>query len=150
MFQVKKLSDSAKTPEKAYDGDAGWDLFNDEEKEIWIQPGERTILKTGCSFSIPDGYYGRIADRSSCAWKQGVHVMAGVVDSKYRGEVKIILINLGPTEKKISPGDKIAQLIITKIGNMELKVVDSLIPGLCKKHTKIRQRGSDGFGSSNH
>jgi len=138
-MQVKRLTEKAKLPTKAYSGDAGWDLYSDFEGLIQINPGERQIISTGCSFAIPEGYYGRIADRSSVAWKNGCHVLAGVIDSKFRGEVKIVLVNLSNETFIINPGDKIAQLVIVPIYTGELVEVDTL---------DDTERGEGGFGSS--
>ena len=141
MLRVKRLSDNAKLPSKAHPGDAGWDLFTNITQEIVIEPGSRRLISTGCSFAIPDGYYGRIADRSGNACKMGVHVLAGVIDSQYRGEVKICLTNLDKENSlRIKYGDKIAQMIITKIhegGMIEVEDLDAT------------ERGADGFGSTN-
>lgn len=140
MFKVKRLSDNAKLPAKAHLGDAGWDLFTNIHQEIVIQPGGRYVVSTGCSFAIPDGYYGRIADRSGNACKMGVHILAGVIDSSYRGEVKICVINLDRENSlRIKHGDKIAQMIITKIYIHDIVEVEYLDETV---------RGSDGFGST--
>ena len=104
-----------------------------------MYPGKKVLIPTGCSFSIPEGYYGRIADRSSVAWKNSCHVLAGVVDSQYSGEVKNVLINLGDKVFTINPGDKISQLIITQIYIGNLLEVEEL---------NKTERGEGGFGSS--
>jgi dUTP pyrophosphatase len=136
---VKRLTPTAKLPTKAYSGDAGWDLYADVTEAITIPPQSRKLIPTGCSFSIPYGYYGRIADRSSVAWKSGGHVLAGVVDSSYRGEVKIVLMNLSDTDIVISPGDKISQMVVTQIYTGNLTEVEEL---------ENTVRGEGGFGSS--
>ena len=134
---VERITSTAILPSKAYIGDAGWDLYCDSE--VSISPGKRELISTGIKVAIPKGYYGRIADRSSIAWKKGCHVLAGVIDSAYRGEVKILLINLTDKEVSISLGEKIAQLILTKISEEDLIEVDDL---------DLTQRGEGGFGSS--
>lgn len=139
-IQVERVSDSAKIPTKAHPGDAGWDLYANNEEDIHIDFGHRQLIPIGFKFAIPEGYYGRVADRSGNAWKCGVHVFAGVIDSRYRGEVKVILANLGCDEGFIvKPGDKIAQLVITKIHTRALTEVEEL---------GTTERGEKGFGSS--
>lgn len=134
---VKRLNNTAKLPTKAHPGDAGWDLYSNADKTI--KPQGRSLIPIGCSFAIPEGYYGRIADRSGNAWKAGIHVMGGVIDSKYRGEVKVVLINHGFEDFHIETGDKIAQMVITKIHEEEMVEVDNL------DDTK---RNKGGFGST--
>lgn len=138
MFQVKRTSNNAKLPTKAHPGDAGWDLYTNIT-DIIVEPGSRALVSTGCSFAIPHGYYGRIADRSGNACKLGIHVLAGVIDSQYRGEVKVCLINLSEQPLRIKYGDKIAQMILTKIHEGEMQEVDEL---------DSTKRGADGFGST--
>ena len=137
---TKRLTSTATVPTKAHPGDAGWDLYSDNEDPIHIEFGKRSLISTGCSFAIPEGYYGRIADRSGNAWKCGVHVLGGVIDCRYRGEVKVILANLGCDEGYIiKRGDRIGQMIVTKIHEGEMVEVDDL---------DQTQRSDGGFGSS--
>ena len=141
-MKVARLTETANLPTKAYSGDAGFDLYVDLLKEnnfINIEAGKRALVSTGCAFAIPEGYYGRIADRSSVAWKSGCHVLAGVVDSAYRGEVKVVLMNLSEKAVKIEHGMKIAQLVVTQIYTGELTEVKDL---------DETERGEGGFGSS--
>jgi len=140
-MKVTRLTETAVLPTKAYSGDAGFDLYVDSENErfITIEPGKRALISTGCAFAIPEGYYGRIADRSSVAWKSGCHVLAGVVDSAYRGEVKVVLVNLSDENVEIEHKQKIAQLVVTKIYTGELEEVEDL---------NDTERGEGGFGSS--
>lgn len=140
-LRVKRLTETSIRPTKAYKGDAGWDLYADCKEDITLEVGKRILISTGCAFAIPEGFYGRIADRSSVAWKSGCHVLAGVIDNSYRGEVKIVLLNLGTESFIIKHGDKIAQLVITKISDEELIEVENL---------NDTQRGEEGFGSSNN
>ena len=137
MIQVKRLRDDALVPTKAYRGDAGWDLYAVEDGEI--EPGERRLIGTGIAIAIPEGFYGRIADRSSMAYKFGMHVLAGIIDCSYRGEVKVLLVNLSTQTFSFKKGDRIAQLIITPINTDSLVEVDTL---------DETQRGLGGFGSS--
>lgn len=107
---IKKLNPSAVIPVQANNSDAGYDLFSIENAVL--KPLERKLLKTGIAIEIPHGFYGRIAPRSGLAFKHGIDVLAGVVDSGYRGEIGVILINFGVAEVSFMPGDRIAQLII--------------------------------------
>lgn len=139
MIKFNKISSNAKSPNRANPTDAGADLHS-IEKHI-IQPLERKLISTGIAMEIPEGYYGRIAPRSGLAAKNGIDVLAGVVDSSYRGEVKVILFN---TDKSntffVEPGDRIAQIIIEKHYNFEfIEVVEELANS---------NRGQNGFGST--
>jgi len=140
MMKIKLLSEKSKIPFRAHATDAGMDLFSIDD--CVISPGERRPVSTGISLEIPEGYYGRIAPRSGLAAKNGIDVLAGVVDSSYRGDIKVILLNTdqsGLGDFEIKSGDKIAQLIIEKHYNFELEVVDNLQETI---------RGSGGFGST--
>jgi len=136
LLFCKRLTEDAKLPTKAYSGDAGWDLYT--VQDVTILGGCDVLIGTGCSFEIPEGYYGRIADRSSLAMK-GLHVLAGVVDSSYRGEVKVLLHNLRGTDFSFKKGEKIAQMIIEKINTGDLVEVSEL---------DKTERNEGGFGSS--
>ena len=159
ILEIKLLNSESKTPVKVRETDAGFDLFAAEDVELL--PNERRVIGTGIAMHIPEGYYGRIADRSSIA-ARGIIVSGGVVDSEYRGEVKIILTNIKGfvrefeeyefkgenliKEEKIvdgahtiKKGNKIAQIIIEKIGLPKVVVV---------KELSKSNRGSKGFGSS--
>lgn len=123
---------------RANQTDAGMDLTSSEEK--MIPPLCRAIISTGVSLEIPQGYYGRIAPRSGLAHKYGINVLAGVVDSSYRGEIRVILHNTDKDESfHIRQGDKIAQIIIEKHYNFEFVEVEEL---------SSTDRGSGGFGST--
>lgn len=127
-IEFVKLSKHAMTPERQNKGDAGYDLYAVERMKI--KPMCRQLVNTGLSIQIPEGYYGRIAPRSGLAYKSGIDVMAGVIDSNYRGEIKVLLMNLNFNINQalnpidylvgsvldfcIKPGDRIAQLIIEK------------------------------------
>lgn len=118
--------------------DAGMDLLASEDKVI--PPLSRAVVSTGISMEIPEGYYGKIAPRSGLALKYGIDVLAGVVDSPYRGEIRVILFNTDKEETfNIRQGDKIAQIIIEKHYNFDFVEVDEL------SHT---ERGAGGFGST--
>lgn len=138
MLQIKLLHPDAKVPTRANATDAGLDLYA-LSGGIAV-PGDRLRVSTGISMSIPKGYYGRISPRSGLAWRNGIDVMAGTVDSSYRGEIQVVLINLETTEVfQVNPGDRIAQLVIQKVELWNPVVVDEL---------DETERGENGFGSS--
>ena len=137
MIQVKLLSPEAKLPTKTNPTDAGFDLYSTIDADIL--PGQRKLLPTGVSMAIPSGYYGRIADRSGNAFSLGLHVLAGVIDTGYSGELKVLLVNLSDVPVEIKRGHRIAQIIITAISNLPLEQVDQL---------DTTDRGASGFGSS--
>ena len=140
MIQVKLLTETATLPTKAHLCDAGWDLYADyTDTNLEILPGERKLVSTGISMQIPLGYYGRIADRSGNAYRSGVHVLAGVIDHGYCGEIKVLLINLSKETFVVNSKDRVAQLVIEAINMSSLLVVDEL---------DETERGANGFGSS--
>jgi dUTP pyrophosphatase len=110
-----------------------------DKYKLKLYPGERVLVHTGVAVAIPSGNYGRIAPRSGLAMKFGIAEMAGVIDSDYRGEVGVILINHGATTLEINHGDRIAQLIIEKYTPVMVKVKKKLSPS---------SRGGAGFGST--
>ena len=134
---IKKLTKSATVPTKNNTSDAGWDLYAVEDAVI--NSGDRTTIATGVAMAIPEGYVGLIWHRSGLAVKSGVDVFAGVIDSGYRGEIKVCLYNSSKEELKITTGDRIAQILFQEIPSFSLTIVDSL---------DITERGGDGFGSS--
>ena len=135
MLLIKRLTETSTTPTKANSSDAGFDLYSDED--VIIKSGESVLVSTGVAMAIPEDHAGLIWDRSSMGVK-GIHRFAGVVDSGYRGEVKVCLFNTGE-DYKIVRGDRIAQILIQPVPNIELREVEDL------NHT---ERGSEGFGSS--
>lgn len=137
MIQVKLLTENSKLPSRNTPTDAGLDLYSSET--LLIRGREWKAVSAGISISVPDGYYARIAPRSGLAYKYGIDVFAGVVDSGYRGEIKAILYNAGEKDYLINIGDKIAQLIIEKCYNWEPELVENL---------NDSERGENGFGSS--
>ncbi len=134
--KIKKLHPNAQTPQWN-NKSAGCDLFSIES--YVLKPGERRLFKTGISMAIPEGLYGRVAPRSGLALKEGIDVMAGVIDEDYRGEIGVILINLGQNDKSVSAGDKIAQLIFEKYHRVDFSISDSL---------DETTRGAAGYGST--
>lgn len=156
IIDIKLLNPDAVIPTRANLSDAGYDLYAIEPAVIL--PFQRKLIQTGISVAIPQGFYGRIAPRSGLAFKKGIDVMAGVIDSTYRGEIGVILINLDfeeylgsiinkspviasdpPGAFRINKGDKIAQIIIESCYSVEWKTAESL---------QQTQRGTGGFGSS--
>lgn len=137
---IVELSKDAILPQRADPGAAGYDLFSLED--LILAPMERKCVSTGVKMVIPEEYYGRVAPRSGLAYNYGIDVLAGVIDSSYRGEIKVILINFGDKDFKITPGDKIAQLIFEKI------ITPNLFNGDVTNYKS--ERGSDGFGSSGY
>ena len=127
----------AKAPRRGTPGSAGLDLAACEGG--CIKPGARAIVKTGVSMAIPYSWYGRVAPRSSLAVKFSIDVGAGVIDSDYRGDIGVVLINNGTTDFHYSPGDRIAQLIVERCSTLEVKQVDSL---------PDTDRGAGGYGST--
>lgn len=119
--------------------DAGIDIRSNENRII--NNGESEVISTQIYLRIPDGYYGQIQDRSGLAVKYGVTTMAGVIDSEYRGEVKVVLLNTGDSTIHIAKGDRIAQLVIHKLPDIDLEYVDSF-------ENDDSKRGVNGFGST--
>ena len=136
-LKFQKLHQLAVLPSRGSAEACGLDLHCIEE--ITIKSGARETIRTGLAIAIPSGYYGRVAPRSGLALKFGLDVLAGVIDSDYRGEIICILINLGEQDFKVSIGDRVAQLIIEKI--------EILKPEWDEKLTHT-ERNSLGFGSS--
>ena len=136
--QVKVLDMDAHIPTKAHADDAGWDLYANEN--VVIYPGDRMVIKTGIALAIPSGYYGRIAPRSGLAVKNGIDVLAGVVDAGYRNEIGVVLINHHFDKQfPIAKGDRIAQIIFERVDPFGLELVPEL---------NSAERGMGGFGSS--
>ena len=125
MININLLSPNANIPSRGSDESAGLDICTIES--VTITAGQRALLKTGIAMSMPRGYVGLIWPRSKLAAKMGVDVLAGVVDSDYRGEIMVSLLNTGQDAVELRSGDKVAQMIIQKhFSDMEIKVVDDL------------------------
>ena len=136
MLNVQRVHPKSKLPTRGSLEAAGYDLYSVVSKTV--QPGERAMVSLGIIIQVPQGTYGRIAPRSGLAVKQGIDVLAGVVDRDYRGDVNVVLINHGHEEFHISVGDRIAQLVLEKIECPE--AVEA-----CLDETR---RGQGGFGST--
>jgi len=133
-----KLDLDAKVPKQAKPNDAGYDLFAISSHDL--KPGQRVVVKTGLAMAIPPGFYGRIAPRSGLAVKNGIDVLAGVVDAGYRDEVGVVLINLSDDPNAIfpiRPGMRVAQIIIEKRYDAHWTEVEEL---------PSTERGLGGYG----
>ena len=139
---IKKLHKNIILPEYKTDGSSGMDLMANVEQTVKILPGEKKIISTGIMVAIPEQYEIQIRPRSGLAAKIGISVLntPGTIDSDYRGEIKVILINLGKDIFQINKNDRIAQMIVCPIIKVELKEVESLPETV---------RGEGGFGSTN-
>ena len=125
MININLLHEDAKLPSRGSDESAGLDLHTIES--VIIPPKHRALLSTGVAMSMPKGYVGLIWPRSKLAAKMGIDVLAGVVDSDYRGEIMISLLNTGFNSVEIKSGDKVAQMIIQKhYSDMQINIVDDL------------------------
>jgi len=141
-LSVKKTRDNAVVPTRAYAGDAGMDLSSCERIEL--APGERALVPTGLAVAIPEGFAGFVQPRSGLAAKHGISIVntPGLVDSGYRGELLINLVNTDTHDAfVVEEGMRIAQLVILPIPELELVEVDELPES---------ERGVRGFGSSKH
>jgi dUTP pyrophosphatase len=136
----RKLRDDAVVPARAYDGDAGLDLTACER--VVLAPGERALVGTGLAVAIPEGYAGFVQPRSGLAARHGITIVntPGLVDSGYRGELRIILLNTDARETfVVEPGMRIAQLTVVPVASVEPVEVEELPES---------ERGVRGFGSS--
>ena len=136
-IKIKKSHLDAIIPKHAKYGDAGMDLCSVEDCSL--NPLDKVLIKTGLHFEIPENYFGSIRDRSGLAVKYGIHILAGVVDSGYRGEIIVALVNLGKEKYEIKKGDRIAQIIIQPYAHCDVKEVEELSES---------ERGYGGFGST--
>ncbi len=138
---IKKLQKNIILPEYKTDGSSGMDLMANIEQTAKIFPGEKKIISTGVMVAIPKQYEIQIRPRSGLAAKNGISVLntPGTIDSDYRGEIKVILINLGKDMFEIKKNDRIAQMIVCPIIKVELEEVESLPETV---------RGEGGFGST--
>lgn len=141
--KVKKLSDKAIIPTFGSNGSAGGDLYAVIDEQVQIAPGQTVLIGTGLCFEIPDGYVGLVYARSGLATKSGLAPAnkVGVIDSDYRGEVKVALYNHSSEVRFISSGERIAQMVIAPYLKVEYEEVDDL---------SDTARGSGGFGSTGH
>lgn len=136
-IKFKKLNPNAVVPKNNYKGDAGVDLFTIEPFEL--EPGERKSVPIGLSIEIPDGYVGLIWDKSGLSHKYGIKTFGGVIDSGYRGEMHVGIMNLSDRFFSFEKGHKVAQLLIQQVEKIEFEEVEKLSES---------DRGENGFGSS--
>ena len=137
---IRRLDEGLPLPERAHPGDAGFDLRS--AIDLTLGPGERAMIPTGVAVAIPEGFAGLVQPRSGLAARHGLGLVnaPGLIDSGYRGEIKVIAINLDPSEPfKVARGDKIAQLVFYPVPETTLREVREL-PG--------SDRGEGGFGST--
>lgn len=140
-LKVKKLTETAKLPTYGSERAIGLDLYLDTQNndDRILMPGHRKLFHTGLSMEIPEGYYGRVAPRSGLALKFGIDVLAGVVDSDYRGEIMVIIQNNDQNGVEFLPGEKIAQLILERADRANVVEVQELTD---------TNRGEAGLGST--
>lgn len=137
---IKRLDPGLPLPAYAHEGDAGLDLYSVED--VTIEPGRRALVPTGIALAIPDGYAGFVQPRSGLAIRQGLSFVntPGLIDAHYRGEVKVVAVNLDPVEPIVlRRGDKVAQLVIQRVERAEVVEADEL---------DATMRGEGGFGST--
>jgi dUTP pyrophosphatase len=140
QLPIRRLSDAATIPTRAHDGDAGLDLYASEAATLG--PGERAMVPTGIAVEIPEGHAGMVLPRSGLAARHGIALVnaPGLIDSGYRGELRVLLLNTDRAEPfEISPGDRIAQLLVTPFAAAEPAEAPDLA---------LSARGEGGFGSS--
>ena len=135
-LKVKKIHDSAKLPSYGHKGDAGLDLYS--SIKCVLTRGDVKAIATGIQVEIPSGYVGLVWDKSGISLN-GVHRLAGVIDAGYRGEIKVVMANLGDSDFSVEMGMKIAQLLIQPIVEVNVVNADDL---------EETSRGENGFGST--
>ena len=139
-LRFARLADAAVLPTRAHEGDAGLDLYALEAAHLG--PGERWSVRTGVAVEIPEGHAGLVLPRSGLASKHGIALVnsPGLIDSGYRGELTVLLLNTDPAEVyKVAPGDRIAQLVVVAVASAEPVEAEGLAESA---------RGDGGFGSS--
>jgi dUTP pyrophosphatase len=140
QLEIRRLRPDAVVPSRAYVGDAGLDLAACERVEL--APGRRAVVGTGVAVAIPEGHAGFVQPRSGLAARHGITIVnsPGLIDSGYRGEVRVVLLNTDAEETfVVEPGMRIAQLVVLRVPELELAEVDELTES---------ERGVRGFGSS--
>jgi len=131
-IQIKRLrkNGAIQMPRYMTEGSSGMDLFACLEADVTLEPGERRLVPTGISVAIPEGFEGQIRPRSGLAVQKGIGIVngPGTIDADYRGEIGILLINLGKEAFEIRHGDRIAQMVISPVVRAVLEEVDDLSP----------------------
>jgi len=135
-LRVKRIHPDAKLPVYGHPGDAGLDLFSVVDREL--RPGDVFAVPTGIQVAVPAGHVGLVWDKSGISL-QGVHRLAGVVDSGYRGEVQVVMINLSATPFAVKKGMKIAQMLVQPVAGLNVVEAENL---------DDTARGQGGFGST--
>ncbi len=140
-INIKRLTDSAKLPDRGSAFAAGYDLFADVTEDVTIEPHETKMIGTGLAMEIPEGYFGGIFARSGLSAKEGLRPAncVGVVDADYRGEIKVALHNDGEVQRVVTPAEKIAQLVVVPFLPVSFNEVSELSDTV---------RGACGFGST--
>ncbi len=141
QISINKVSTKAVIPNRATEGSAGFDLHACIDTPVSITPGIRVLISTGIAIEIPNNYCGMVCSRSGLASKHGIFVLnaPGIIDSDYRGEIKVILCNFGKETVVIENGQRIAQLVIVPVATPELRLTTQV---------SETDRGTGGFGST--
>ena len=136
--KIKKTKDNAIIPHYAHGGDAGLDLYSAED--YILKPGDRVLVSTGIKVAVPKGYEAQVRPKSGLALNHGLTVLntPGTIDCGYRGEIGVIVINLGKEEVKIEEGKKVAQMVFSKVEEAEF----------VEEELDDTKRGAGGFGST--
>jgi len=139
LFHPLTAKTRGRVPEKATEKAAGWDIRACLPEPCCLKPGKRRLIPTGFSLSIPNGHEGQLRPRSGWALRSGITLLnsPGTIDADYRGEIKVLLVNLGEEEVWIKDGDRIAQLIVSRVIPVTFDVSDKI---------QVTSRGSGGFG----
>ena len=141
ILKIKKINANAIIPQFMTEHSAGMDIYACLDGTVIIKPMERILISTGIAVSIPKGYELQIRPRSGLAIKHGITLLntPGTIDADYRGEIKIILINLSDKDFRINHGERIAQMVLNKVERINFEIVETL---------DETDRGSGGFGST--
>jgi dUTP pyrophosphatase len=143
VVSITRIGTDRGIPLPAYQSElaAGMDLHASIDGPLSIAPNARVLVPTGIAIALPPGFEAQVRPRSGLAWSRGITILnaPGTIDADYRGEIKVLLVNLGQAEVNIAPGERIAQLVVARHARAELMIVDAL------DETK---RGSGGYGST--
>lgn len=143
LLKIKKLEGTEDIPAPKYmtEGSVGMDLYASLQDPVTLEKGERKLIPTGICLEIPEGFEGQVRPRSGLAIKNGITLLntPGTIDWDYRGEIKVIMINLGNEPFIVNRGERVAQIVFNKVEKPSIEIID-----------KIREtgRGSKGFGST--
>jgi dUTP pyrophosphatase len=141
VVRVRRGADPLPLPRYMSAGAAGLDLLADVDADVVFGPGERGLVPTGLAIAIPPGFEGQVRPRSGLAVREGLTVLnaPGTIDADYRGEVQVLLVNLGREPARVRRGDRIAQLVVAPVAAIAWREVDALVD---------TARGAGGFGST--